>query len=81
MVKCVWCKQELVRTAEFYDVQEEMHWICFHFFYEHHADPDDACEDPSCPWARIASYETRLTALGLDPVEVHFEEQMRVNDT
>ncbi|WP_438449481.1 hypothetical protein [Gorillibacterium sp. sgz5001074] len=37
-----------------YDLFEGMHWICFHFEFEHgEYDPDEPCDDPSCPWNRI----------------------------
>jgi len=26
-----------------------MHWVCFHFEFEHQGDPDAPCRDPSCP--------------------------------
>jgi hypothetical protein len=32
-----------------YDVFERMHWVCFHFEFEHRGDPDAPCSDPSCP--------------------------------
>jgi hypothetical protein len=32
-------------------VFEQMHWVCFHYEFEHgdDRDPDQACRDPSCP--------------------------------
>jgi hypothetical protein len=32
-----------------YDVFERMHWVCFHFEFEHQGDPDAPCRDPGCP--------------------------------
>jgi hypothetical protein len=37
---------------------EGMHWLCFHLEFEHlddagdNLDPDEPCNDPSCPIAR-----------------------------
>jgi hypothetical protein len=41
-------------NAAQYDVFERMHWVCFHYEFEHEVadpnrDPDEACEDPICP--------------------------------
>ncbi|WP_051571559.1 hypothetical protein [Ruminiclostridium cellobioparum] len=34
-----------------YEVFEQMHWLCFHLEFEHsNYDPDEPCDDPSCPW-------------------------------
>ena len=52
------------------DVFEGMHWLCFHLEYEHAADPDVPCEDPSCPWFLIEVYRGKLQELGVDPDEV-----------
>jgi hypothetical protein len=35
-----------------YETFERMHWVCFHYEFEHEAssaDPDIACKNPSCP--------------------------------
>lgn len=49
---CVRCKRPVRRNAAFFEVFEQMHWVCFHYEFEHflgEGDPDDACADPSCP--------------------------------
>lgn len=63
---CRRCKKPVLVNAENYDVFERMHWLCFHFEYEHEGDPDKACDDPSCPWWRIDVYKNKLDQLGVD---------------
>ncbi|MDP1849813.1 MAG: hypothetical protein Q8K79_18650 [Solirubrobacteraceae bacterium] len=47
---CVRCNQPVVVNREMYEVFERMHWVCFHFEFEHgEHDPDVGCADPSCP--------------------------------
>lgn len=49
-LKCVRCGRPVERSREFYEVFERMHWVCFHYEFEHGPyDPDCACRDPSCP--------------------------------
>lgn len=50
---CKRCGLPVVKEADRYEkVFEQMHWVCFHFEFEHTGDPDDPCDDPSCPIAR-----------------------------
>jgi hypothetical protein len=47
---CVHCKQPVKVNIDRYEVFENMHWICFHYVFEHDVyDPDEPCDDPSCP--------------------------------
>ncbi|WP_438449456.1 hypothetical protein [Gorillibacterium sp. sgz5001074] len=51
---CRRCGQPVRVYETEYDIFEGMHWICFHFEFEHgEFDPDEPCNDPSCPWNRI----------------------------
>jgi len=51
---CKRCNQPVKVFSGDYDVFEGMHWICFHYEFEHgDYDPDEPCDDPSCPWNRI----------------------------
>jgi hypothetical protein len=51
---CVSCGKPVVCHKNEYEIFEKMHWICFHLEFEHgDFDPDEACEDPSCPWNQI----------------------------
>jgi len=47
-----------------------MHWICFHFEFEHEADPDSPCDDPSCPWWHIEVFKQKLQSMNIDPEQV-----------
>jgi len=60
----------VVTTAEYYEVQEKMHWLCFHLEFEHSGDPDSPCNDPDCPWWRIEFFRKKLESLGCDPKQV-----------
>lgn len=52
MVKiCRRCNRPVTVNADYYDIFEQMHWLCFHLEFEHgNHDQDEPCEDPSCPW-------------------------------
>jgi hypothetical protein len=67
---CKRCGREVVVNADNLELFEGMHWICFHFEFEHQGDPDEACKDASCPWWQIAALEERLRVLGVDPEKV-----------
>jgi hypothetical protein len=44
-----------------YDVFEGMHYVCFHYEFEHDpADPDDDCGVPGCPSAPAVRHKDRL---------------------
>ena len=61
---CVRCREPVQVSREHYEVFERMHWVCFHFEFEHSGhDPDESCTDPSCPMARThANYLTDVGA-------------------
>jgi len=47
---CQRCKREVVVHADEYEVIfERMHYVCFHYEYEHKGDPDEECWAPGCP--------------------------------
>nr|BFE52719.1 hypothetical protein GCM10017745_61460 [Saccharothrix mutabilis subsp. capreolus] len=47
-----------------YELFEGMHYVCFHYEFEHlDADPDDDCGVAGCPSAPAARHNDRLTAL------------------
>lgn len=51
---CRRCNRPVVRSRETYEVYERMHYVCFHYEFEHDDyDPDAACRDPSCPSRQI----------------------------
>jgi hypothetical protein len=47
---CWACGGPVIRERDRYLIFEGMHWVCFHFEFEHdHNDRDEPCDDPSCP--------------------------------
>lgn len=47
---CERCGEPVRRFKDEYDIFERMHWVCFHYTYEHgDYDIDEPCDDPSCP--------------------------------
>lgn len=51
---CTGCGKPVSSSEDEFNLFENMHWICFHFEFEHgDHDKDEPCEDPSCPWNRI----------------------------
>ena len=67
---CVRCRKLIEVNALNYELFERMHWLCFHLEFEHEADPDEPCSDPTCPWWTIEVYERKLKQLGYDPREI-----------
>lgn len=63
---CVRCHQPVVTSRAQYDTFERMHYVCFHFAFEHMGDPDDACDDPSCP-LRGRDLARAVERLGAEP--------------
>ena len=55
---CRRCGEPVITYSNEYEVFEGMHWICFHFEFEHDAkEPDMACSDPACPMHKFDIYE------------------------
>jgi hypothetical protein len=47
---CVRCGLEVRVNRETYEILERMHYVCFHFEFEHTGfDPDEECDAPDCP--------------------------------
>ena len=67
---CVRCGRAVVSRRADYALFERMHWLCFHLEFEHEADPDEACGDPSCPWWHVEVFRRELERLGRSPDEV-----------
>jgi hypothetical protein len=64
---CKRCGKPVTVNAENYDLFEKMHWLCFHLEFEHQADPDAPCSDPSCPWWQLKIFRQHITGLGHNP--------------
>ncbi|MEP6730106.1 MAG: hypothetical protein ABJE10_05690 [bacterium] len=67
---CARCGSPVTTNRENYELFEQMHWLCFHLAYEHHADVDTPCGDSSCPWFVIEALRRGLIELGRDPTVV-----------
>ena len=67
---CVRCNLPVEKNAASYELFEGMHWLCFHLEFEHDADPDTPCSDPSCLWWHIQVFRQKLAKLGADPDKV-----------
>jgi hypothetical protein len=53
---CVRCGLEVRVNRESYEILERMHYVCFHFEFEHTGfDPDEECDAPDCPSAPFKS--------------------------
>jgi hypothetical protein len=47
---CTRCQRPVVIEAERYEVFERMHYVCFHYEFEHDpVDPDEECGAGGCP--------------------------------
>ena len=67
---CVRCRRPVIVNAQDYALFERMHWLCFHLEFEHAADPDEPCQDPSCPWWHIEVFKNELKSVGRDPEKI-----------
>jgi hypothetical protein len=51
---CVRCGREVRVSREQYEVFERMHYVCFHYEFEHDPfDPDEECAAGGCPSFRF----------------------------
>ena len=50
---CVRCGREVRVNRDSYEIFERMHYVCFHYEFEHAGfDPDEECDAGGCPSAR-----------------------------
>jgi hypothetical protein len=53
---CGHCGREVVASAEQFETFERMHYVCFHYLFEHDpTDPDEECFAGGCPSANLAA--------------------------
>ena len=64
---CKKCGKLVHKPPAEYELLEGMHWLCYHFEYEHSGDPDTYCNDPSCPLWHIEVYKEALRKAGFSP--------------
>ncbi|MEO8334277.1 MAG: hypothetical protein ABI664_04860 [bacterium] len=67
---CARCGTPVTVNRENYELFDRMHWLCFHLEFEHDADVDAQCSDPSCPWFIIEALRRGLTDAGVDPTVI-----------
>ena len=65
---CRRCHLPVEASADNYDVFEQMHYVCFHFEFEHQGDPDIECAAGGCPAAGIRVPSRYLRTEGVDLV-------------
>ena len=47
---CIRCGREVRLSREQYQIFERMHYVCFHYEFEHDPfDPDEECDAGGCP--------------------------------
>jgi hypothetical protein len=47
---CVRCGREVRISRDSYEIFERMHYVCFHYEFEHDPyDPDEECDAGGCP--------------------------------
>ncbi|WP_156313104.1 hypothetical protein [Micromonospora sp. HK10] len=57
---CVRCGRPVVVETARYEVFERMHYVCFHYEFEHDpVDPDEECEAGGCPPGAIQPHPER----------------------
>lgn len=49
------------------EVFEGMHWLCFHFAFEHNANPDEPCRSRNCPSWHLQILKAHIQEQGDDP--------------
>ncbi|MFI5732717.1 hypothetical protein ACIA49_21550 [Kribbella sp. NPDC051587] len=60
---CVRCQRPVRVGRENYEVFERMHYVCFHYEFEHgDADVDEECAAAGCPSATLTSGRDRVIA-------------------
>ena len=65
---CRRCHLPVEASADNYGVFEQMHYVCFHFEFEHQGDPDIECAAGGCPAAGIRVPARYLRTEGVDLV-------------
>ena len=50
---CARCDREVVDARDSYEVFERMHYVCFHFEFEHDTTQMSGCEAMGCPSSEL----------------------------
>lgn len=64
---CRRCSRPVRVSRDYYETFERMHYVCFHYEFEHDlsnqdTDPDEDCGVPGCPSAPAVRHSNRLAA-------------------
>jgi hypothetical protein len=53
---CVRCGRQVRVNRDSYEIFERMHYVCFHYEFEHTGfDPDEECDAGGCPSSMFSS--------------------------
>ncbi len=66
---CRRCGLAVQACVEQYDVFEQMHYVCFHYEFEHAGDPDVECTAGGCPASGPSVPSARVRTSGVDLVQ------------
>ena len=77
-MKCQRCGKPVIVNAGKYSLFEGMHWICFHFEFEHDGDPDRPCSCPDCPIGQLEVFRHALIEAGHDPERIISERRGKI---
>lgn len=66
---CRRCGLPVEAAAGQYDVFEQMHYVCFHYEFEHRGDPDLECKAGGCPASGTDLPPAWIRISGVDLVE------------
>lgn len=64
--ECQRCGKPVVASAADYDVFEHMHYVCFHYEFEHPGDPDTECVAGGCPASGVSLPSRLVRTDGVD---------------
>ena len=52
---CVRCGRPVRQNRDSFEIFERMHYVCFHYEFEHDPfDPDEECDAGGCPSSRLS---------------------------
>lgn len=63
---CRRCGLPVEAGAAHYEVFEKMHYVCFHYEFEHRGDPDVECQAGGCPASGADLPPARIRISGVD---------------
>jgi hypothetical protein len=66
---CRRCGLAVESNAEQFDVFEQMHYVCFHYEFEHQGDPDVECTAGGCPASGLGMPSAWVRISGVDLVQ------------